>query len=82
MDDNFDVEDDLGQLLHEEVFEETSHDLVCDEDMTMSTCMKIPASLEDSLSDLFAIFPYLVFNESASFICANYEGVSILPNIC
>ena len=37
MDDNFDVEDGLGELQHEELFEKTSYDLVCAEDMIVST---------------------------------------------
>ena len=40
MNDSFDVEDGLGEPLHEELFEKTSHDLVCFEDMTVSACIR------------------------------------------
>ena len=43
----------------------------------MSTCIEISASLEDHLSGLYASFPYLVFDDSTSFICVDCEGVSI-----
>ena len=43
----------------------------------MSIYMDISASLEDPLSDLYAIFPYLVFDDSASCIFADCEGVNI-----
>ena len=77
MDDSSDVEDGLGKPLHEELFEEISHDLARAEDLTVSTCMKIFASSEDPLSGLYVAFPYLVFNDSVGFICANCEGDSI-----
>ena len=60
-----------------ELFEETSPDLICVEDMIVSTCMEIFASLEDPLSDLYAAFPYLVFDDSAGFICTDCDSVSI-----
>ena len=77
MDDSSDVEDGLVKPLYEELHEKTSHDLVCAENMTVSTCMDISASSEDPLSDLYAAFPYLVFDDSASFICTECDSVSI-----
>ena len=77
MDDSSDVIDGLGEPLHEEIFEEMSHDLIRAEDIIMSTCMEIFASSKDPLSDLYAIFPYLIFDDSASFICNNCDSVSI-----
>ena len=58
-------------------FEETSNDLVHAEDLTVSTCIEISASLEDPLSDLYAVFPYLVFDDSDGFIFAGCDSVSI-----
>ena len=77
MDDSSDVIDGLGEPLHKEIFEEMSHDLIRAEDIIMSTCMEIFASSKDPLSDLYAIFPYLIFDDSASFICNNCDSVSI-----
>ena len=72
-----DVAKPLDETPQETLVEEISHDLVCIENMTMSTCMEIFASSKDPLSYLYVAFPYLVFDDSASFICVDCEGISI-----
>ena len=67
----------LNETPQETLVEEISHGLICAEDMTVSICMEISASLEDPLSDLYVAFPYLVFDDSAGFICTDCDSVSI-----
>ena len=47
----------------------------------MSTCIEISASSEDLLSDLYAIFLYLVFNDFTGFICADCDMLAY-ANMC
>ena len=72
-----DVVGPLDETPQETLVEEISHSLVYAKDMTVSTCMEISASSKDPLSDLYVAFPYLVFDDSAGFICTDCDSVSI-----
>ena len=80
IDETQDVARPLDETPQETLVEGISHDLVCAEDMTMSICMDIFASLENPLSDLSAEFSELtVVDTFAGFTCANCEGEYICP---
>ena len=65
------------ETLHETLVEEISHDLVCSIGYDHVYMHRDFCLFRRPPSDLYVVFPYLVFDGSAGFICADCEGVSI-----